>query len=266
MLTSESRYRYTGSLKTEHTAFNTPSACIFYAPLAWMRAENNQYQPKPLCSAFSESTPLLILKGDLLKKEHKMINAISVFTFKSTPIRTQIIDNHIWFCLIDVCDSLNLRRGSKVVDRLEETGVRKTSLSYTSGAKEVTFINEPNLYRLIFRSNKPAAVQFGNWVYEEVLPSIRKTGSYGTSTLDARTIGGIVKRCAVSAVREAITDIMTSAEQTNFFGDVKDEDLIRAIWGWYATHHKKTFDAVRELTTENNELKCKLETIRKAVR
>ena len=59
---------------------------------------------------------------------------------------------------------------------------------------------------------------------------------------------------------------MTSAEQTNFFGDVKDEDLIRAIWGWYATHHKKTFDAVRELTTENNELKCKLETIRKAVR
>lgn len=231
-----------------------------------MRAGNIQYRPKHLLVAFSESTPLLILNGDFLRKTNKMTNAISVFNFKSTPIRTQIIDNHIWFCLIDVCDSLNLRRGSKVVDRLEEAGVRKTSLSYTSGAKEVSFINEPNLYRLIFRSNKPAAIQFGNWVYEEVLPSIRKTGSYGTPMLDAKTIGGIVKRCAVSAVREAIMDIMTSAEQTNFFGEVKDEDLIRAVWGWYATHHKKTFDALRELTAENDELKGKLETIRKAVR
>lgn len=82
--------------------------------------------------------------------------AISVFNFKSTPVRTQLVDNNIWFCLIDVCDSLALKRGSKVVERLSEDGVRKTSLSYTSGAKEVSFINEPNLYRLIFRSNKPA--------------------------------------------------------------------------------------------------------------
>lgn len=195
-----------------------------------------------------------------------MANAISIFNFKSTPVRTQIIDNHIWFCLIDVCDSLALKRGSKVVDRLEKAGVRKTSLSYTSGAKEVSFINEPNLYRLIFRSNKPAAVQFGNWVYEEVLPSIRKTGGYGTpAQLDAKAIGGIVKRCTASAFREAVMNIMTAAEQPNFFGEVSDEDLIRAIWGWYAGHHKKTFESFRKLTAENDELKCKLAAIRKVI-
>lgn len=195
-----------------------------------------------------------------------MNNQLAIFNFKSTPVRTQIIDNNIWFCLIDVCDSLKLCRGSKVVDRLDEAGVRKTSLSYTSGAKEVSFINEPNLYRLIFRSNKPAAVQFGNWVYEEVLPSIRKTGGYGAPVqLDAKVIGGIVKRCAASAFREAIMDIMTAAEKPNFFGEVSDDDLIRAIWGWYAGHHKKTFDSFHQLTKENDELKCKLAAIRKAI-
>lgn len=143
-----------------------------------------------------------------------MNNQLAIFNFKSTPVRTQIIDNNIWFCLIDVCDSLKLRRGSKVIDRLTGEGVRKTSLLSNRGTQETTFINEPNLYRLIFRSNKPAAVQFGNWVYEEVLPSIRKTGSYGTSVqLDAKVIGGIVKRCAASAFREAIMDIMTAAEK-----------------------------------------------------
>lgn len=91
MLTSESRYRYTESLKTEHTAFNTPSACIFYAPLAWMRAENNQYQPKPLCSAFSESTPLLILNGDLLKKEHKM-NLVQISNKKAITTSKVVAD------------------------------------------------------------------------------------------------------------------------------------------------------------------------------
>lgn len=191
---------------------------------------------------------------------------ISVFNFKSTPVRTQIIDNNIWFCLIDVCDSLKLKRTGTIVGRLDEKGCRKTSYLSNGGKQETTFINEPNLYRLIFRSNKPAAVQFGNWVYEEVLPSIRKTGSYGTSAqLDAKAIGGIVKRCAASAFREAIMDIMTAAEKPNFFGEVSDDDLIRAIWGWYAGHHKKTFAAVREITKENDELKCKLAAIRKAV-
>ena len=43
---------------------------------------------------------------------------------------------------------------------------------------KLKFINEPNLYRIIFRSNKTEALNFQNWVFAEVLPSIRKTGSY----------------------------------------------------------------------------------------
>ncbi|MFX8422086.1 BRO family protein, partial [Acinetobacter baumannii] len=46
------------------------------------------------------------------------------------------------------------------------------------GIQKLKFINEPNLYRIIFRSNKTEALNFQNWVFAEVLPSIRKTGSY----------------------------------------------------------------------------------------
>lgn len=199
-----------------------------------------------------------------------MTNAISIFNFKSTPVRTQFVDGNIWFCLIDVCDSLNLRRGSKVVDRLEEAGVRKTSLSYTSGAKEVSFINEPNLYRLIFRSNKPAAVQFGNWVYEEVLPTIRKTGTYGVPAVDMKAIGGAVKRCAAVAVRQEISkafeNVLSAAESVPVGRPVSDEDLIRCLWSWYATHHAQTLGAIREQERELDELKRKLLAVKQAVK
>jgi len=58
--------------------------------------------------------------------------------------------------------------------------------------REVTFIDEPNLYRVIFRSNKKEAIQFQNWIFEEVLPSIRKTGSYSVpqQPYDANNLNG----------------------------------------------------------------------------
>ncbi len=80
-----------------------------------------------------------------------------------------------------------------------------------------------------------------------------------------KAIGGIVKKCAVVAVRDAVMDIMTAAEQPNFFREVSDDDLIRAIWGWYAGHHRKTVDSFRELNEENAELKRKLAVIKKTI-
>lgn len=113
---------------------------------------------------------------------------IIVYKFNQNQVRTKIIDGEPWFCLVDACNSLNLNRGSRVIDRLSEKGVRKTYTLTAGGKQELTFINEPNLYRLIFRSNKPQAQAFADWVYNEVLPQIRKTGVYGVPVLDAKTV------------------------------------------------------------------------------
>ncbi|WP_342221943.1 BRO-N domain-containing protein [Candidatus Fukatsuia endosymbiont of Tuberolachnus salignus] len=62
---------------------------------------------------------------------------------------------------------------------LDSGGVRKTYITDKfKREQEATFIHEPNLYRVIFRSNKPGAKPFQNWVFNEVLPQIRKTGTY----------------------------------------------------------------------------------------
>ena len=74
MLTNESGMFYAESLKTITPAF-TPSQRVFFMPMAWMRAENTQYQPKHCVIAFSESTPLLILRA-FLRKITQMTNTI----------------------------------------------------------------------------------------------------------------------------------------------------------------------------------------------
>lgn len=90
------------------------------------------------------------------------------------------------FCLKDVCDSLELR----VNDVIKRTGCHPDTIGVsnevishgapTGISKEVGmyFITEPDLYRVIFQSRKPSARKFQDWVFEEVLPTLRKEGSY----------------------------------------------------------------------------------------
>lgn len=107
-----------------------------------------------------------------------MTTQISTFNFKSQPVRTQLINNEPYFCLSDVCAVLGVNRRSSEAFRLNEKGCNNIATLTNGGEQVITFINEPNLYRIIFRSNKAEAVEFQNWVFEEVLPQIRKTGQY----------------------------------------------------------------------------------------
>ena len=108
-----------------------------------------------------------------------MNELIQTFNFGINEIRTAIKDNgDVYFCLTDVADVLEISNANPSRFSLDEAGVHKMYISYPSGSKQVTFVNEPNLYRVIFRSNKEQAEQFQDWVFNEVLPTIRKTGAY----------------------------------------------------------------------------------------
>lgn len=83
------------------------------------------------------------------------------------------------FCLADVCKALELEQVSRVKARLKTDGVTTSKVTDRLGREqEATFINESNLYKTIFQSRKESAERFTEWVTSEVLPSIRKTGSY----------------------------------------------------------------------------------------
>lgn len=96
-------------------------------------------------------------------------------------VRTIEENGQIWFCGADVANALEYKNSRKAIaDHCKEGGVTKRDIPTTGGIQSITFINEPNLYRLITHSKLPSAEKFEKWVFEEVLPTIRKTGKYET--------------------------------------------------------------------------------------
>lgn len=112
------------------------------------------------------------------------------------------------FCLLDVCNALELANPSQVKTRLDSSNLISVEVTTKSAnrygefirTKSMTYIGEANLYRCIFQSKKDEAKAFQGWVFGEVLPQIRKTGGYipvsaddDEKTLLAKALG-IMKR------------------------------------------------------------------------
>lgn len=107
------------------------------------------------------------------------MNELQTFTYNSLQVRTIEKDGEPWFVLKDVCDILGLGTPARVAERLDDDEVSLTHLVDSLGRKqEMTVISESGLYNVILRSDKPEAKPFRKWVTSEVLPAIRKTGSY----------------------------------------------------------------------------------------
>lgn len=110
------------------------------------------------------------------------MNAIVPFQFDEQPVRISDRNGEPWFVLADVCRVLELKNVSDAAARLDPDERDDIGLTDTIGREQSTVvINEPGLYRLIFRSRKESAQRFSKWVRTDVLPSIRRTGSYGAS-------------------------------------------------------------------------------------
>lgn len=108
-------------------------------------------------------------------------------------VRTVIVDNEPMFCLADVCMALEITNVGNVKQRLSEKGIHTVDTLTNGGTQKMVYINEPNLYKTIFQSRKASAERFTDWVTSEVLPSIRKTGSYNMNMTDEEKIQLIAK-------------------------------------------------------------------------
>ena len=102
-----------------------------------------------------------------------------VFNYEGQQVRTVIINGEPWFVGIDVCNVLGLMDARKSLNLLDEDERNTIPVTDTLGRKQNTLVvNEPGLYSLILRSRRPEAKVFKRWITHEVIPSIRKTGSY----------------------------------------------------------------------------------------
>lgn len=108
--------------------------------------------------------------------------SIQPFDFEGQTIRTKTTtQGETWFVLADVCKALGMRNAKNVFDRLEKNEKGVTNIYTPGGVQKMNIVNESGLYATIMRSRKPEAKRFRTWVTGEVLPSIRKTGGYGTT-------------------------------------------------------------------------------------
>lgn len=111
------------------------------------------------------------------------MNEIQVWNYESSEVRTVQVNGEPWFVLSDVCKVLELSTPARVAERLEKDEVSQTHTIDRMGREQkTTIINESGLYTVILRSDKPQAKPFRKWVTSEVLPSIRKHGSYSVQS------------------------------------------------------------------------------------
>lgn len=109
---------------------------------------------------------------------------LQLYSFNSNEVRVLIDQqNNPWFNAKDVCHCLAIKQSSVAVKSLDEDE-KVVNTTHTLGGKQKSwFVNESGMYSLIFQSRKAEAKQFKKWVTSEVLPSIRKTGSYNLKGL-----------------------------------------------------------------------------------
>ena len=93
-------------------------------------------------------------------------------------VRIVEIKGNPWFVGRDVALALGYSNASDAMNRHCKGIVKRYTLQTAGGTQEIRIINEPDLYRLVAGSKLPGAVKFEAWIFEEVLPSIRKTGAY----------------------------------------------------------------------------------------
>ena len=103
---------------------------------------------------------------------------LAVFAFDSRAVRVVMVEGEPWFVGKDVAEVLGYTNHNKALGDHCKGVTKRYPLSTPGGLQEVRIISEPDMLRLIVGSKLPAAERFERWVFEEVLPSIRKTGRY----------------------------------------------------------------------------------------
>ncbi|WP_432481659.1 BRO-N domain-containing protein [Moraxella sp. ZY200743] len=120
-----------------------------------------------------------------------MSNLITQLNFQSSQnVRIAIDENkQPWFMAKDVCNILGYENPRRTIDlHCKENGIQKIPTPTKGGLQNLSYINQPNLLRLIVKSRKPEAQKFEEWVFEEVLPTILKTGTYTTPTVQSNQL------------------------------------------------------------------------------
>jgi prophage antirepressor-like protein len=155
---------------------------------------------------------------------------LALFAFESNEVRIVMVDGDPWFVAKDVCAVLEHSDVSMACRRLDDDEKGTSLIGTPGGTQTMTTINESGLYSLIMTSRKPEAKRFKKWVNSEVLPSIRKTGSYSLPAVASQPkLPAEVKAVNISkAIVQIESDLSHQPRLMQFLIDHAISDIIPA--------------------------------------
>ena len=158
-------------------------------------------------------------------------------------------DGNVMFCGTDIAKALGYNNAPDAIQKhCRKDGIAKCDSVDSRGRKNtLTFINEGNVYRLITHSKLPNAERFEKWVFEEVLPSIRKHGAYMTAS--QITVGII--RAAMGNADISVPELAKSmfVHANTIYADLRDPERIpqNRLWMYFTVLGVPVDDALKRI-------------------
>ena len=174
------------------------------------------------------------------------MNALQTFTYRDTPLRTVEKDSELWWVLKDVCNALGIVDHKSVKRRLDDDERGVYLVPTPGGTQNMAIVNEPGLYNVILQSAKPEAKNFKRWVTHEVLPSIRKSGTYSLEQTQPMTPAQLL--AAQAKVLVEMEQRMDEMQSHTAALEVKVDTALKAFSRPAQDHWKDdTHHAIQEL-------------------
>lgn len=137
-------------------------------------------------------------------------------------VRVVMVDGEPWFVGKDICDALDIKNVTQVLQKLEPD---ERSMFNIGRQGNANVINEYGVYSIVMSSRKPEAREFKRWVNHEVLPSIRKTGSYGKPALPQtyqEALRELADKCDV--VEQQKLELTAAKPKVQFYDQVRESE------------------------------------------
>ena len=157
---------------------------------------------------------------------------LSVFRREGVDLRVLTVDGEPWFVAADVARALGYSATEAMTRSMDADEKGMQNLQTPGGNQSLTVISEPGLYEAVLRSRVPAAQDFKRWVKHDVLPAIRKTGSYTVASVESddeivaralqitsQRVEALTAQLAVVQPRAEAWDAIASAEGDYSAGD-----------------------------------------------
>ena len=157
------------------------------------------------------------------------------FVYQENQVRVVKIDEEPWFVAKDVCDVLGISKYRDAIAKLDADERLSVFVDTVGGQQKASAVNEFGLYSLVFKSNKPEAHAFKRWVTHELIPSVRKTGSYTANSSEQllklqKSFDELTEKINKTGFLNPLVNYRHQFEQLNvYYRDATGDDSHRGI-------------------------------------